>query len=269
MTDMNLPFRGLSLTVLFFAGFVASTPAVAAQQLPDSPGSSSSFAPVTDTSSAGPLTLAQAQASEVNTQPFRFRGIISTRGLVQEGSTQPPQTVHDKFVIATEDNFNLYGIAAVSAVAGYDLALNRTPEFGSGGKGYARYYWHSYTDRVVEIYSVELLAPVIFHQDTRFYYLGQGPVAHRIAHSIRRTFVTRSDSGKEEFNYSEIFGAGAASGISTLYYPSRERTVTNTLANWGINLGVDALAFVGQELYPSVFQAVFHRRIDPPESSNR
>lgn len=228
-----------------------------AASLPDSPGS---VAP--DVSSSF------AQATNATTEPFRFRGIISTRGLVQEGSTQPPQTVHDKFVIATEDNFNLYGVTAVAAVAAFDLGIDRTPEFHSGGAGYARYYWHAFADRAVEIYSVELLAPVIFHQDTRFYYLGQGPVGHRIGHAIRRTFVTRSDSGKEQFNYSEIIGSGIASGISTLYYPSRERTLTNTLGSWGINIAVDAFGFVIQELYPSVFQAVFHRHTDPAPSSN-
>jgi len=232
-----------------FSSSVESSPSTIADALPDSPGS---------------LTAEQSAAQNpATTQPYRFRGIISTKGLVPEGSMQPRQTVGDKFIIATEDNFNLYGVGATAVVAGYDLGLDRTPEFGTGGKGYARYYWHTYADRVVEIYSTEFIAPIIFHQDTRFYYLGKGPLTHRIGHSIRRTFVTRSDSGKEEFNYSEIFGAGAAAGISTLYYPSRERSASNTLANWGINLGVDTLAFIAQELYPSVIRAVFHRNSDP------
>jgi hypothetical protein len=243
-----------ALSVPSFAQTFSSS-AAASEALPDSPGSL-----IVDRDAAQPTTS--------TTQPFRFRGIISTRGLVPDGSTQPPQTVHDKFIIATEDNFDLYGVAAVGFVAGYDLALNRIPEFHSGGRGYARYYWHAYTDRVVEIYSVELIAPVIFRQDTCFYYLGKGPLGHRIVHSVRRTFVTRSNSGKEEFNYSEILGAGVASGISTLYYPSRERSGANTLENWGINIGVDAVAFVVQELYPSVFQAVFHRHTDPAPTSN-
>ncbi len=237
-----------NLSVTSFAQSFSSS-ATTSETLPDSPGT---------------LLAAQSAAQPTAaTQPYRFRGIISTRGLVPEGSIQPRQTVGDKFLIATEDNFNLYGVGATAVVAAYDLGLARTPEFGTGGKGYARYYWHTYADRVVEIYSTEFIAPIIFHQDTRFYYLGKGPLTNRIGHSIRRTFVTRSNSGKQEFNYSEIFGAGAAAGISTLYYPSRERSATNTLANWGINLGVDTLAFIAQELYPSVIRAVFHRNSDP------
>ena len=247
----------LALSVTSFAQTSSSSVDQALSgSLPDSPGSLVSSADVT--------TADQAQPT-ATTRPYRFRGIISTRGLVPDGSTQPRQTAGDKFLIATEDNFTFYGVGATAVVAAYDLGLDRTPEFGSGGKGYARYFWHSYADRVVEIYSTEFLAPIVFHQDTRFYYLGKGSPGHRIVHSVRRTFVTRSDSGKEEFNYSEIFGAGAAAGISTLYYPSRERSAANTLENWGINLGVDSLAFVAQELYPSVFRAVFHRNSDPAQ----
>jgi hypothetical protein len=226
-----------------------------ANLLPDAPGADWQQAPVNKTR-PGPQPNDQ-------TEPFRFRGIVSTEGLVQDGTIQPRQTTADKLVLAAEDNFNLYGVVAVGFVAGYDLALNRTPDFHAGAKGYARYYWHAYADRAVEIASVEVIAPLIFHQDTRFYYLGKGPLAHRIGHSIRRTFITRSDSGHEQFNYSEILGTGVASGISTLYYPSRERSAANTLATWGINIGVDTFGFIVQELYPSVFQAIFHRTSDP------
>ncbi len=228
------------------------TNATSSSSLPDSPGAIS----------ADSTAFGQAPASS-STRPFRFRGIISTRGLVQEGSTQPPQTVHDKFIIATEDNFNLYGVGAVGVVAGYHYGLESTPEFGKGGKGYARYYWHGYADRVIEIYSVELIAPIIFHQDTRFYYLGEGALKHRIGHAIRRTFVTRSNSGHDQFNYSEFVGSALASGVSTLYYPRAYRTASNAAQNWGINLGVDAFGFIIQEIYPSVIRAVFHRNTDP------
>ena len=253
MRKLRFPVRPLALFAFTLAISVGANAQISTSDddssaaLPDSPGASFG-------------TYGQAQTT---TQPFRFRGIVSTRGLVQEGSAQPPQTVHDKFIIATEDNFNLYGVGAVGVVAAYHYGLESTPEFGKGGKGYARYYWHSYADRAIEIYSVELIAPIVFHQDTRFYYLGQGPLTHRIGHAIRRTFVTRSDSGHEEFNYSEFVGSALASGISTLYYPRPYRTASNAAQNWGINLGVDTFAFIVQELYPSVIRAVFHRNTDP------
>ena len=71
---------------------------------------------------------------------------------------------------------------------------------------------------------MEFLFPVVLHQDARYYTLGHGGLFKRTAYSFSRVLITRTDSGQETFNVSEIVGAGAASGISDLYYPSPERT---------------------------------------------
>lgn len=42
--------------------------------------------------------------------------------------------------------------------------------------------------------------------------------------TLSRAIIARSDSGNENFNVSNIIGAGASAGISRLYNPSRERS---------------------------------------------
>ena len=86
---------------------------------------------------------------------------------------------------------------------------------------------------------VEFIVPSLLHQDTRYYTLGKGDFGKRLGYAFTRIVITRSDSGHETFNYSEIVGAGAFSGVANLYYPSQERTFTKTYQRWITNLAID------------------------------
>jgi hypothetical protein len=70
--------------------------------------------------------------------------------------------------------------------------------------------------------------------------------------------ITRTDSGRETFNISEVVGSGASSGISSLYYPSRERSLENTGKEWGLDVGIDAASFAVKEFWPDIDHYLFH-----------
>ena len=94
----------------------------------------------------------------------------------------------------------------------------------------------------------------------RYYTLGKGEFGKRIGYAFSRVVITRTDSGHRDFNYSEILGAGAFSGIANLYYPSGERTVTKTYQRWITNLCIDGGVFVFKEVWPDINNAVFHQK---------
>jgi hypothetical protein len=107
---------------------------------------------------------------------------------------------------------------------------------------------------------VEFIVPVITHEDTRYYTLGHGSFLRRTGYALSRAVITRDDAGKEVFNVSEVMGSGAAAGISNLYYPSRERTFSNTASQWGLDVGIDAAAFAFREFWPDVNRKVFRNK---------
>ena len=80
----------------------------------------------------------------------------------------------------------------------------------------------------------------------------------RAGYALSRTVITRSDSGKEVFNASEVVGAGASAGLSSLYYPSRERSFGNTGQQWGLDVGIDAVSFLAKEFWPDINHWLFH-----------
>jgi hypothetical protein len=159
---------------------------------------------------------------------------------------------------ATEDSFDYSAVILPAMIAGYNQARDATPEFGQGAAGFGRYFWHSAVDQTSENYMVEFVFPVITREDSRYYTLGRGGFWKRTGYALSRAVITRDDAGKEVFNTSEIVGAGAAAGLSNLYYPEQERTFSNTAQQWGLDVGIDAVTFALKEFWPDINQKLFH-----------
>jgi hypothetical protein len=191
-------------------------------------------------------------------QTKRIMGIIPNFRAVSTDEILPAQTVKEKFVTTMQDSFDYSSIVIPSVLAGYSMATDATPEFHQGMAGYGRYFWHSAVDQTTENLFVQFAFPVLTHEDSRYYTLGRGGVFRRTGYSLSRAVVTRSDSAKSVFNISEVFGAGASAGLSSLYYPTRERSFSNTAQGWGLNVGVDAITFMLKEFWPDVNQGLFH-----------
>ncbi|MGP8259874.1 MAG: hypothetical protein ACLQM6_07980 [Acidobacteriaceae bacterium] len=240
--------------------------------LPDSPDMKSTL--VSDTRAiraadlVGANELAVNQQSDAASQPGdqrahqtkRILGIIPNFRAVSVNEALPAQSAKEKFITASEDTFDYSSFVLPAALAGYSMAIDNTTEFHQGAVGYGRYYWHSFADQSIENISVEAIVPTLTHEDIRYYTLGKGGFFKRSRYALSRAVITRSDAGTATFNIGEVFGAGAAAGISNLYYPSHERTFSNTATNWGMDIGIDAATFVFKEFWPDINQAIFHMK---------
>ena len=190
-------------------------------------------------------------------QTKRILDMIPNFRAVSAGQKLPMQSVKEKFVTATEDSFDYSSAVIPALLAGYSMATDATPEFHQGAAGFGRYFWHAAVDQTSENYMVEFVVPVITHEDTRYYTMGGGGLLKRTGYALSRAVITRSDSGDEVFNASEVIGAGASAGLSSLYYPSRERSLANTGTEWGLDIGIDAAAFVAKEFWPDINRRLF------------
>jgi hypothetical protein len=193
----------------------------------------------------------------LRTQPKPIFGIFPHIGTQSVDEKLPPQTVGEKFMIPTRATLNAWAVTKPAFAAGFKEVRNTTPEFGHGPAGFGRYYWHTLLDETSENYMVGFVFPVLTHQDTRYYRLRRGGFWRRTGYSLSRALVTRNDAGKGAFNTSEVVGAGAAAGLTNLYYPSRVRTASITGQRWGLNVGFDAFAYAAREFWPDVNRKVF------------
>jgi hypothetical protein len=262
----------LSLAILIFgttlhAQSLATAPtetAAASPTLDLSIPAASTYSTSSDAAQPAPSAtidapIPQSQSTEpAPKQTTRILGILPNFRAVSADQKLPPQTVKQKFTTAFQDSFDYSAIFIPLAVAGYDLESNPDPEFGHGGVAYGRYLWHAVVDQTTENFFVEAIVPSITHEDNRYYTLGHGGFFKRTGYALTRVVVTRSDHDKEVFNASEVFGAGISAGISSVYYPSRERSFGNTADQWGLNVGIDALSFVVKEFWPDINHSLFH-----------
>jgi hypothetical protein len=238
---------------------------------------SQSIAPTSDTPDAPDVALAQEtsggesaalnqpQAGTDSTslqgkQTKRILGIVPNFRSVSVDEKLPPQSLRDKFVTTTLDSFDYSAFIFAGFLAGISFAENSYPEFHQGAVGYGRYYWHTLADQAVENYNVEFIFPTVLRQDSRYYTLGRGGLIKRTGYSFSRVLITRTDSGNETFNASEIMGAGSASALSSLYYPSQERTWTKIGQHWLTNVGLDGMTFIFKEFWPDINSAIFHQK---------
>ena len=193
-------------------------------------------------------------------QTKRILGIIPNFRAVSANTKPPPETVKEKFIDATEDSFDYSSIFIPAVIAVYNMHEQTTPEFHEGAAGYARYFWHSAVDQTSENYFVEFIFPTVTLEDARYYTLGHGGFVKRTGYALSRAVITRSDSGNETFNISEVFGAGAAAGVSNLYYPSASRSVGNSMSEWAEDVGIDAASFWFKEFWPGINRRLFHNK---------
>jgi hypothetical protein len=204
--------------------------------------------------------IQQNPAPTRDPQTKRILGIVPNFRSVSTDEKLPPMTVKEKFLTATDDSFDYSSIFIPAALAGFSMARNSTPEFGEGAVGYGRYFWHSALDQTSENYMVEFVFPAVTHEDNRYYTLGRGSFLKRTGYALSRAVITRNDAGNDTFNISEVLGSGASSGLSSLYYPGRERSFGNTGTEWATDIGIDAASFMVKEFWPDINRKFFHQK---------
>jgi hypothetical protein len=173
--------------------------------------------------------------------------------LTVETQNVPPLTVKQKFKVVARGSFDYIQIPWYGFLAGVSQAENSEPGYGQGAVGYAKRFGAYAADGTIENFFTGAILPSILHQDPRYFQSGQGGFWHRTRYSVSRIFVTRTDSGDHQFNYSEIFGSGISAAISTYsYHPKGDRTLRNTASVWGTQVGYDTITIFVKEFWPDI-----------------
>ena len=191
----------------------------------------------------------------------------------------PPLTAKQKFSVVARSSFDYVQYPWYGFLAGISQAENSEPGFGQGSAGYGKRFASAFADGTIENFMVGAVLPSLLHQDPRFFQSGEGSFTHKAGYAVSRMFVTRTDSGDSQFNYSEIVGSALSAAISTNTYHPRstviatksgprfygsDRTLSNTASVWGSQLGYDTMTIVVKEFWPDIHRKLSHK----PKKSN-
>jgi hypothetical protein len=249
MINRNLWPRGGVLAALF-ACTLGLSPHLLAQQAGQSTPAST---PQTQSKPANDSGAVPNQPDQDPKTPKDDRIFFALPNLltVENASSLPPLTTGQKFKLVAEGTFDPVEFAFIGLESGVNQASNTNPTFGQGLKGYGKRYALAFADNTVENFMTGAVYPSALRQDPRYYQLGKGSFLHRAAYAGLRVLITRSDSGKTEFNFSEILGSGTAAAISNAYHPG-PRTFGSSVNVWGTQIGWDAVAYEMKEFWPDI-----------------
>ncbi len=194
---------------------------------------------------------------------------------LQGAGKLPPMSAKDKFKVVALGTFDYVEYPWWGLLAAINQADNSEPAFGQGWAAYGKRYGTTMGDSMVENFMVGAVFPSVLHQDPRFYQSEKGGFWAKGGYAVSRIFVTRSDSGHSQFNYSEIFGSALAAGISNYTYHPRstylstptnphlfvksDRTLSNTFSVWETQLTLDTITIVIKEFWPDIHRKLAHK----------
>jgi hypothetical protein len=192
--------------------------------------------------------------------PKRILGLMPNYRAVSAGVLPPPPTPREAFKIATENSFDYSAFVFVGITSLLAEGTNAHPQLGKGVGGYWAYSWRGYLDKTDGNYWVDAIMPTVFHQDERYYAMGEGGILKRGVYAATRVIVTPNDHGKSSFNAAEILGRGVSQAISLAYYPSQTQSFSGFSQKYAYAVGRDALTNVSREFWPDIDAHLIHRR---------
>ena len=186
----------------------------------------------------------------------------------------PPLSTKEKFKVVARGAFDYIEYPWYGFLSAINQANDAEPAYGQGWGAYGKRYATSFADGTIENFITSAILPSILHQDPRFFQSEAGGFTHKTGYAVSRIFLTRTDSGGTQFNYSEVLGSGLSAAISTYSYHPRstvlrsptgpryvasDRTLVNTASVWGSQLGYDTMTIVIKEFWPDIHRALSHK----------
>ncbi|MGH9563989.1 MAG: hypothetical protein ACRD3S_21260, partial [Terracidiphilus sp.] len=109
---------------------------------------------------------------------------------VSAGEIPPPPTPREAFVVATRNSFDYSAFVFVGVTSLLAEGGNAHKQLGKGVPGYWAYYWRGYLDKTDGNYWVDWIMPTVFHQDERYFAMGEGGVRKRGVYAATRILIT-------------------------------------------------------------------------------
>ncbi len=245
------------------------------QQAPGSTQPAGAQAPDKDPAKNDPIQSNTQQGKVPGTSKDRILYTLPNFLTLENAGKLPPMPVKDKFKVVALSTFDPVNFAWWGLLSAISQGEDSEPGFGQGWAAYGKRYGTQAADSSIENFMVGAVFPSVLHQDPRFYQSGQGGFGRRAWYGATRIFLTRGDSGRKQFNFSEVFGAAFAAAISTYSYHPKDtylstptnphmfvpsdRTLSNTARVWGTQVGLDAITYEVKEFWPDIRRAIKHK----------
>jgi hypothetical protein len=204
---------------------------------------------------AGPGNFQQARTEKQaqKASPKHIFWVIPAYKVDYAGHFQP-LTPKGKFQEWAQSEYDPLGLA-VGVVEAGTIEYSHTDGFCGYGVGlgpFGECYGSLELDATDSSFIGDFVLPVLWHQDPRYFRLGEGSFGRRVWYAVARVFVTYNDSGHAVFYSSALTGTAVAAALSNFYYPPQDVGAGHTMSRIGIDLGNTALYNLAAEFWPDI-----------------
>jgi hypothetical protein len=250
--------RALAAAFLPFFLILASG---AAAQTPDEPDP-----PHDPASTVAAVSTGTSPSADDSLNKDRILGVIPNYLTVEDPEQKvAPLTVKQKFALFAKETFDPFTVASAAAGAALSQVDNDNPKYGEGSGPYAERFGAAVADITTQNFFQDAVFASLLHEDPR--YFRRGPefgIWYRVGYALSRVVVTRTDAGKDRFNYSGVFGMGVGIALSNAYYPDASVSASEVGYRFGTSMMASALSNLLPEFWPDVHQKFFHRKPHDP-----
>jgi len=181
----------------------------------------------------------------------RLFAVIPTYAITNDKNA-PPLSRAGKFKVFFQNSTDPFIFLGIGLQAAISQATNEFPAYGQGAAGYGKRLGASYADFATSQFMSTFAFPSLLREDPRYFREGSGPSKKRLGHALSSAIVTRKDSGKNGFNWSNVLGTLAAGGISNAYYPDENRGWGLTFSRAAISIGFGTAGAIFSEFGPDL-----------------
>ena len=165
---------------------------------------------------------------------------------------------HQKTLILNLDPFTFGSSAAGAALSQID---NDNPKYGHGAGPYAERFGAAVADVTTQNFFSDAVFASWLHEDPRYFRRGaEFGVWYRVGYALSRVVVTRTDGGKNRFNYSGVLGMSMGIALSNAYYPDSSVSASEVGYRFGTSMVASALSNILPEFWPDIHEKFFHRK---------
>jgi len=250
---------GAGRRVLLAGGCIAlaltlGSAVLSAQEKPDAP------TPQPD------ATARQQQKTTVAGEIFKNKPVEIVLGFkpnlapIEHPDNAPPLAVGQKYSYAFQQMEDFKAHLGNVLQAAFSQAADSQPHYGQGWGPYAQRYGAAEADQVTSCFFIYGFFPQVFKTDPRYFRKKHGSVWSRMNYAASRTVVTKKDSGGLTFNTPQVLGQLFQAGISTAYYPQRDRGPGQVFLSWGLSLLYNSGYNIGAEFYSDLWHKAFRRK---------
>jgi hypothetical protein len=173
---------------------------------------------------------------------------------------EPALTTAGKWQHFEQETFSPFTLAAGGFNAAVSQVTRSAPLYGRHWDAYPERFGASVGDIVSQNFFGDFLLASAFHEDPRYFRMGPShKLWPRIGHAIGHSILTRTDSGKTTFNFSNVGGTAMSAALSNAYYPGPSQTAKVAASNWGTSVAGSGLVNLMPEFLPD-FSAWIKRK---------